>query len=74
MQLPLRLSQQQLQFFDTFGFLAFPGLMADRVDQIIAEFEPLWASRGVVTMAKSMTARRDRVLHRSSTKRQRCRR
>ena len=46
MQLPLRLTQQQVTFFDTFGFLAFPGLMADRIDQIIADFEALWDEHG----------------------------
>lgn len=46
MELPLRLNQQQLAFFDTFGFLAFPGLMADRIGQITADFEALWASHG----------------------------
>lgn len=29
----------QLQFFETFGFLSFPGLMADRIADITAEFE-----------------------------------
>ncbi len=43
---PIRLSEQQLDFFDTFGYLGFPGLMADRIDEIIENFEALWASRG----------------------------
>src|SRR5919201_1641968 len=42
----MRLSDQQLAFFDTFGYLAFPGLMADCIDEIIAEFEVLWESHG----------------------------
>ncbi len=41
-----QLTEQQLQFFHTFGYLSFPGLMADCVDEIINEFEALWASRG----------------------------
>ncbi|HZO86970.1 MAG TPA: phytanoyl-CoA dioxygenase family protein [Chthonomonadaceae bacterium] len=40
------LSEQQISFFDTFGYLAFPGLMADRIEEIIAEFEGVWAARG----------------------------
>ncbi len=41
-----RLSSQQLSFFDTFGFLAFPGLLADRIDEITEEFERIWTERG----------------------------
>ncbi|MBC8078282.1 MAG: phytanoyl-CoA dioxygenase family protein [Chloroflexales bacterium] len=40
------LSEQQLAYFHTFGFLAFPGLLADRIDQITAEFEAIWAAHG----------------------------
>ena len=40
------LSAHQLAFFDTFGFLAFPGLLDDRIDEIIDDFESLWARRG----------------------------
>ena len=31
----LRLDKQQLQFFDTFGFLRLPGMFADDVGSII---------------------------------------
>jgi len=41
-----RLTEQQLNFFNTFGYLYFPGLLADCVDRIIAEFERVWAERG----------------------------
>lgn len=41
-----KLSSQQLSFFDIFGFLAFPGLLADRIDEIIEAFEQLWAAQG----------------------------
>lgn len=41
-----QLTEQQVHFFETFGFLAFPGLMADRVDSIIQSFEAVWAERG----------------------------
>jgi ectoine hydroxylase-related dioxygenase (phytanoyl-CoA dioxygenase family) len=40
------LSEQQLACFQTFGFLAFPGLLADRIEQITAEFEAIWAANG----------------------------
>ncbi len=40
------LTEQQLASFHTFGFLAFPGLLADRIAQIIAEFEAIWAANG----------------------------
>ena len=32
-----RLTERQLHFFNTFGYLKFPGLLADCVDQIDAE-------------------------------------
>ncbi len=41
-----RLSPEQLAFFDTFGFLAFPGILDDRIDEISEEFEGLWAAQG----------------------------
>ena len=40
------LTDQQLAAFRTFGFLALPGLLADRIDRIIAEFEAIWAANG----------------------------
>jgi hypothetical protein len=42
----LKLTDQQLAYFKTFGFLAFPGLMQDRIDEIIREFEAIFAARG----------------------------
>ena len=41
-----KLSQHQLDFFDTFGYLAFPGLLNDCIDKIIEEFEDVWAKSG----------------------------
>lgn len=41
-----RLTEQQLNFFNTFGYLHFPGLLADCVDRIIEEFETVWAQNG----------------------------
>jgi hypothetical protein len=43
---PVLLNAQQLDFFRAFGYLGFPGLLADRAEQIIEEFEAVWASRG----------------------------
>ena len=41
-----RLTAAQLAYLDTFGFLHFPGLLADSADRIIDEFEAVWASHG----------------------------
>ena len=40
------LTPQQLAFFETFGYLGFPGLLADRADAIIAAFDDVWAHNG----------------------------
>jgi len=37
-----RLSDQQVRFFDTFGYLKLPGLFSDRIDAIIEAFEENW--------------------------------
>lgn len=42
----MRLTEQQLAFFDTFGFLKFPGLFAEDVGRIIDTFESIWADHG----------------------------
>lgn len=42
----MRLSRQQLAFYDTFGFLAFRGLFAAEIDAISGEFERIWADSG----------------------------
>ncbi len=42
----LRLTPQQLAFMDTFGYLAFPGLLKDRIEKIIEEFEAVFATLG----------------------------
>ena len=46
MQTQKRLSDDQMAHFDVFGFLAFPGLLADCADRIIEEFEAVWAANG----------------------------
>lgn len=38
----MRLSKEQLDFFNTFGFLKFPGLLSDRIDSITEEFEKVF--------------------------------
>jgi len=41
-----RLSEAQMLFFDTFGFISLPGLLTDVIDEIIEAFEQVWAGRG----------------------------
>lgn len=40
------LSPQQLRFFETFGYLGFPGLLAAEIGEVIAAFEQVWEERG----------------------------
>ncbi len=40
------LSEQQRAFFQTFGFLAFPGLFADKIAAITEAFEDIWQRHG----------------------------
>ena len=42
----MQLTDQQHNFFNTFGYLGFPGLMADRAAEIDAAFEAIWGERG----------------------------
>jgi ectoine hydroxylase-related dioxygenase (phytanoyl-CoA dioxygenase family) len=42
----IRLTEQQMGHFETFGYLGIPGLLADRADRIIQAFETLWAKHG----------------------------
>jgi len=42
----MQLTEQQLRFMDTFGFLHFPGLLADRIDGIVDAFEEVWERHG----------------------------
>ena len=43
---PIGLSEAQKAHFETFGFLALPGLLDDRIDEILHDFEALWARCG----------------------------
>ncbi|MGH7145951.1 MAG: phytanoyl-CoA dioxygenase family protein [Planctomycetota bacterium] len=40
------LTPEQKRFFNTFGFLAFPGLLKDRVEAILEAFEETWRMNG----------------------------
>ncbi len=42
----LQLTPQQLAFMETFGYLLFPGLLSDRIDRIIEEFENVFIAQG----------------------------
>ncbi|MDA0746783.1 MAG: phytanoyl-CoA dioxygenase family protein [bacterium] len=42
----MQLSEQQLAFFDTFGYVGFPGLMADAIEDVTNAFEEVWTERG----------------------------
>lgn len=44
----MQLTTQQINFFDTFGYLVLPGLLADDIDWITDEFEAVFADRGVM--------------------------
>ena len=39
----MQLTEQQLRYFETFGFLKFPGLLADDINLISDAFEQTWA-------------------------------
>ena len=39
-------TKEQLAFFDTFGFIKFPGAFKDDADRIIEAFEEIWISHG----------------------------
>jgi len=42
----VKLTAQQVAYFQTFGFLKFPGLLADVIDDIIDAFERIWVEHG----------------------------
>ena len=42
----MQLSEQQVCFFETFGYLSFPGAFADEAEAISEEFERVWSERG----------------------------
>ena len=42
----MELTEQQVKFFRTFGFLSFPGLFAKEADRITESFEQVWKDHG----------------------------
>ncbi len=40
------ITEQQVRFFETFGYLAFPGLIKDCIDEVIDAFEEVWEEQG----------------------------
>jgi hypothetical protein len=44
----MELSQQQRNFFETFGYLVLPGLLSEEINWITEEFEAVFLGRGVV--------------------------
>ena len=40
------LTDSEINFFKTFGYLSFPQLMADRIEAIQDAFETVWSERG----------------------------
>jgi ectoine hydroxylase-related dioxygenase (phytanoyl-CoA dioxygenase family) len=44
----MKLTQEQINFFETFGYLVLPGFLADDIDWITAEFEAVFQDRQIV--------------------------
>lgn len=44
------LTEQQVRFFETFGFLKLPGIFADDIDEIDRSFDEVFAAEGHVRM------------------------
>src|SRR4051794_31062304 len=44
----MKLTEEQIHFFDTFGYLVLPGLLADDIGWITEEFEAVFRDRNVV--------------------------
>jgi len=42
----MKMTEQQMKFFHTFGFIAFPGLLNDRIEKTIEAFEETWKMNG----------------------------
>ena len=51
----MELTEQQKAFFDTFGYLVLPGLVADDIDWITDEFEQVFRDRGIAHDATKRT-------------------
>lgn len=44
----VKLTPQQVHFFETFGYIVLPGLMSHHIDWITEEFEAVFTDRGIV--------------------------
>lgn len=51
----MQLTEQQKQFFDTFGYLVFPGLLKDKIETITAEFRAVFDDKGIAHDATKRT-------------------
>jgi hypothetical protein len=43
-----KLTSQQVDFFETFGYLVLPGLLAEGIAWITSEFEAVFTDRNLV--------------------------
>ena len=64
----MKLSDHHLAFFDTFGFLAFPGLFADDIDRITGALRRSGPITAAGITGESTTASSDRRSSSSSTR------
>ena len=51
----MQITEQQKQFFDTFGYLVFPGLLKDQIETIISEFRAVFDDKGIAHDATKRT-------------------
>ena len=51
----MQLTEQQKQFFDTFGYLIFPGLLKDQIETITSEFRAVFDDKGIAHDATKRT-------------------
>ena len=51
----MQLTEQQKQFFDTFGYLIFPGLLKDQIETITSEFRAVFDDKGIAHDATRRT-------------------
>lgn len=52
---PMQLTEQQKQFFDTFGYLVFPGLFLNDIEEITAEFRAVFDDSGLAHQSDQRT-------------------
>jgi hypothetical protein len=64
----MKLSDRQLNYFRTFGFLTFPGHFADEIDDVTDAFEKVWADHSGGHGNTATTTSAGRRWSRSSTR------